>query len=164
MEAHCAQQHYVVPLCQSHHAADSLLHPGYTHPPLAAGAHRPAHGEDSIWKSSIKGLYMCWHMVHYIDVKCNVIVSISTLKVLILGQEWLHTVSDVSEMFSRIQHTAPPVNSRQWTEIDPDWIKQAARWPRVHRNGIDGRFQDDRSQAGSIRLSVALMLSETLSV
>lgn len=52
METDCAPAAKVVPLCQSHHAADSLLHPGHTHPPLAAGTHRTADGEDSRQKCS----------------------------------------------------------------------------------------------------------------
>lgn len=62
-----------------------------------------------------------------------------------------------SKIFSWIRHRTRPygssVNSRQWTEIEADWIKWAARWPRDQRNCIDGRFQGDRSLAGSVRRS-----------
>lgn len=46
MEADRAPRAQVVLLCQSHHAAYSLLHPRYPHPPLAPGTHRPADGEN----------------------------------------------------------------------------------------------------------------------
>lgn len=45
MEAYCSSGAQVVLFCKSHHAADSLLHPGHAHPPVAAGTHRPNDGK-----------------------------------------------------------------------------------------------------------------------
>lgn len=74
------------------------------------------------------------------------------LNELLLWQTFEHRW--VSKMFSWNQHTTPPwrsaINSRHWTEIDSDWIKCAARWPRDQRNCIDGRFQDYWSLAGCV--------------
>lgn len=47
-------------------------------------------------------------------------------------------------------HDSSTVNSRQWTEIDPDWIKWATRWPCDQRNRTDGRFQGNRSLVESV--------------